>query len=87
MRRIAQSPKRLDVLLIEPQLETEDFKTDRKLGIKPPCNVIVYEGDEAGKSVVATIDAKTMLSVVGDNATLDAASEVNEELKRVVAQL
>jgi hypothetical protein len=29
-----------------------------------------------------------MLSVVGDNATLDAvATEVNEKLKRVVAQL
>jgi uncharacterized protein (DUF302 family) len=53
-----------------------------------PCNVIVYEADEAGKSVVAAIDAKTMLSVVGENPTLDAvATEVNEKLKRVVAQL
>ena len=36
----------------------------------------------------AAIDAKTMLSVVGDNATLDAvATEVNEKLNWVIARL
>jgi len=51
--------------------------------------VIVYETDELGKSEVAAIDAKTMLSVVGsDNATLNSvANEVNEKLKRVVSGL
>ena len=50
--------------------------------------VIVYEGDEPGKSVVAAVDAKAMLSVVGNNPALDAvATEVNEKLTRVVAQL
>ena len=59
-------------------------KLKEKLGV----NFIVYEADEAGKSVVAAIDAKMMLSVVGDNATLDAiATDVNEKLKRVVARL
>ncbi|MND07256.1 hypothetical protein D3C83_291250 [compost metagenome] len=50
---------------------------------------MVYETDEAGRSVVAAIDAETMLSAVGaNNATLNAvATEVNEKLKRVVAQL
>jgi hypothetical protein len=52
-------------------------------------NMVVYEADQAGKSVVAAIDAKTMLSVAGaNNATINAvASEVNEKLNRVVAQL
>jgi uncharacterized protein (DUF302 family) len=58
------------------------------IGLLLPCNAIVYEADEAGKSVVAAIDARAMLSVVGTNATLDqVATEVNEKLKRVVAQL
>ena len=71
-----------------PPLAYKTLQEEIDIGLLLPCNVIVYETDEAGKSVVAAIDAKTMLSVVGDNATLDAvATEVNDKLKRVVAQL
>ena len=71
-----------------PPLAYKTLQEEINIGLLLPCNVIVYESDEAGKSVVAAIDAKMMLSVVGDNATLDAvATEVNDKLKRVVAQL
>jgi uncharacterized protein (DUF302 family) len=71
-----------------PPLAYRTLQQEINIGLLLPCNVIVYEADEAGKSVVAAIDARTMLSVVGDNAALDAvATEVNEKLKRVVAQL
>jgi uncharacterized protein (DUF302 family) len=71
-----------------PALAYKTLQQEINIGLLLPCNVIVYEADEAGKSVVAAIDARMMLSVVGDNATLDAvATEVNEKLKRVVAQL
>ena len=71
-----------------PPLAYKTLQEEINIGLLLPCNVIVYEADEAGKSVVAAIDAQTMLSVVGDNATLDAvATEVNEKLQRVVAQL
>ena len=71
-----------------PALAHKTLQQEINIGLLLPCNVIVYEADEPGKSVVAAIDAETMLSVVGDNATLDAvATEVNEKLKRVVAQL
>jgi len=71
-----------------PPLAYKTLQQEINIGLLLPCNVIVYEADEAGKSVVAAIDARTMLSVVGGNATLDAvATEVNEKLKRVVAQL
>jgi uncharacterized protein (DUF302 family) len=71
-----------------PPLAYKTLQQDINIGLLLPCNVIVYEADEAGTSVVASIDAKTMLSVVGPNATLDAvATEVNEKLKRVIAQL
>ncbi len=71
-----------------PPLAYKTLQQEISIGLLLPCNVIVYE-DESGKSVVAAIDAKTMLSVVGsNNATLDAvATEVNEKLKRVVAQV
>lgn len=71
-----------------PPLAYKTLQEEINIGLLLPCNVIVYEADETGKSVVAAIDAGTMLSVVGGNATLDSvATEVNEKLKRVVAQL
>jgi uncharacterized protein (DUF302 family) len=71
-----------------PPLAYKTLQEEINIGLLLPCNVIVYEADKAGESVVAAIDAKTMLSVVGDNPTLDAvATEVNEKLHRVIAQL
>jgi uncharacterized protein (DUF302 family) len=72
-----------------PPLAYKTLQQEIGIGLLLPCNVIVYETDEAGKSVVAAIDAKSMLSVVGaNNATINAvATEVNERLERVVAQL
>ena len=71
-----------------PPLAYKTLQQEINIGLLLPCNVIVYEADEIGKSVVAAIDARAMLSVVGEkNETLDSvASEVNEKLSRVVAQ-
>lgn len=72
-----------------PPLAYKTLQQEIGIGLLLPCNVVVYETDEAGRSVVAAIDAETMLSAVGaNNATLNAvATEVNEKLKRVVAQV
>jgi uncharacterized protein (DUF302 family) len=71
-----------------PALAYKTLQEEINIGLLLPCNVIVYEADEPRKSVVAAIDARTMLSVVGDNVALDAvATKVNEKLHRVVAQL
>ena len=71
-----------------PPLAYKTLQQEINIGLLLPCNVIVYDADQAGKSVVAAIDARAMLSVVGDNASLDAvAAEVNERLNRVVARL
>ncbi len=71
-----------------PPLAYKTLQEEINIGLLLPCNVIVYEADEPEKSVVAAIDAKAMLSVVGSNPTLDAvATEVNEKLRRVVGQL
>ena len=71
-----------------PPLAYKSLQQEIGIGLLLPCNVIVYETDEAGKSVVAAIDAKTMLSVGGKDVTLGAvANEVNQKLERVVAQL
>lgn len=68
-----------------PPLAYKTLQEELEMGLLLPCNVVVYAGDEEGKSVVAAVDAKAMLSVVGDNLTLDAVSaEVNERLRRVL---
>ena len=72
-----------------PPLAYKTLQQEINIGLLLPCNVIVYEADEAGKSVVAAINARQMLSIVGGiNATLDSvAAEVNEKLTRAVAQV
>src|SRR5687768_2515845 len=71
-----------------PPLAYKTLQQDINIGLLLPCNVIVYETAEHGKSVVAAIDARMMLSVVGENSTLYAiATEVNEKLRRVITQL
>lgn len=71
-----------------PPLAYKTLQEEINIGLLLPCNVVVYEADEAGKSIVAAVDAKAMLSVVGNNATLNqVASEVNERLQRVISSL
>jgi uncharacterized protein (DUF302 family) len=71
-----------------PPLAYKTLQEEINIGLLLPCNVVVYETDEVGKSVVAAIDAKVMLSVVGNRPELDAvATEVNERLQRVVGSL
>lgn len=71
-----------------PPLAYKTLQQDLEIGLLLPCNVIIYEADDTNKSVVSAVNAQAMLSVVGDNATLDqVASEVNERLGRVISSL
>jgi uncharacterized protein (DUF302 family) len=71
-----------------PPLAHRTLQEDLEIGLLLPCNVIVYESDEEGKSVVAAVDARAMLSVVGRNPTLDSVSaEVNERLARMLGRV
>ena len=64
------------------------MQEELEIGLLLPCNVIVYEADDANKSVISAVNAKAMLSVIGKNPTLDqVASEVNERLQRVISSL
>jgi uncharacterized protein (DUF302 family) len=64
-----------------PPLAYKTLQEELGIGLLLPCNVIVYEADEMNKTVISAVDAKAMLSVVGNNTTLDqVANEVNERL-------
>jgi len=71
-----------------PPLAYKTVQEDINIGLLLPCNVVVYEADDTVNSVVAAIDAKAMMSVVGDSPEIiGAASEVNEKLQRAIEQL
>lgn len=71
-----------------PPLAYKTLQTDINVGLLLPCNVIVYEADEKDKSVVAAIDAKAMLSVIGDASGIEeTAREVNEKLQRAIEKI
>ena len=71
-----------------PPLAYRTLQEDINIGLLLPCNVVVYEAEDKNQSVVAAIDAKAMLSVIGDNpAVEEVANEVNERLQRVISSL
>ena len=71
-----------------PPLAYRTVQEDINIGLLLPCNVVVYEADGGGNSVVAAIDAKAMMSVVGDSPEIVAvADEVNTKLRRAVEQV
>jgi uncharacterized protein (DUF302 family) len=71
-----------------PQLAYRTVQEDINIGLLLPCNVIVYESDKPGESVVAVIDAGAMMSIVGDTPVItEVAGEVNEKLQKVLSDL
>ena len=71
-----------------PPLAFKTLQEDINVGLLLPCNVVVYEADEKEKSVVAAIDAKAMLSVIGEKPGIEeTAREVNERLQRALENI
>ena len=71
-----------------PPLAYKTLLEDINVGLLLPCNVVVYEADEKDRSVVAAIDAKAMLSVIGDSPVVsEVAAEVNDRLRRAIESI
>ncbi len=68
-----------------PPLALQALQLDLNVGLLLPCNVVVYE--EAGQSVVAAVDARKMMTVMGNPALASAADLVNEKLHRAIDNL
>ena len=67
-----------------PPLANEGLEAEPELGALLPCNVIVYEKD--GVTHVAAVEPATMLSVVGNDALGEIASQVRQDLEQVVEE-
>jgi uncharacterized protein (DUF302 family) len=68
-----------------PRFALEALQEEPHLGLLLPCNVVVQE--LSGKTVVSAVDARALLSVVGNTALLGVADDVNASLGRVLDRL
>lgn len=67
-----------------PPLAHRALQTELDIGLLLPCNVIVYEADDPGRTVVAALDPVEALSLSGNNAIQPIAEDVRRRLQRVL---
>jgi uncharacterized protein (DUF302 family) len=65
-----------------PPLAHRALEAEPDLGVLLPCNVIVYQ--RAGETHISAVDAKQMLSIVGNNELAPIAADVKRRLAAVV---
>lgn len=70
-----------------PALAHRGLQAERDLGLLLPCNVIVYEGDHAGTSVVAVMDPDAALALAENPELEPVAAEARERLVRALDRL
>jgi uncharacterized protein (DUF302 family) len=66
-----------------PPLAHKALTAEPEIGLLLPCNVVVFE-NKNNETVVAAIDAKEMMSVVGRDDIEPIAEEVNQKLIKVL---
>jgi uncharacterized protein (DUF302 family) len=70
-----------------PPLAHQALSSETDIGLLLPCNVIVYEGDEEGTSVVGVLDPGVQLGITGRDDINHLADEVRTRMERVLAAL
>ena len=70
-----------------PPLAHKALNAERDIGLLLPCNVIVYQGDDPGTSVVAAMDPVEALGIAGVEALRPLAAEVRGRLERALEAL
>jgi uncharacterized protein (DUF302 family) len=70
-----------------PPLAHRALQAEPGVGLLLPCNVIVYEGEQAGESVVSIVDPLMMMQVSENPELASVAAQAEEKLRKVVAEL
>lgn len=70
-----------------PPLAHQALDAETDIGLLLPCNVIVYEGDREGTSVVSVIDPVVQLSVAERKDLEPLAEEVRDRMKRALSKV
>ena len=69
-----------------PKLAHEALQLEDKIGTMLPCNVVVQELSD-GRVEVAAIDPVASMRAIDNSGLKEAAAQVSEKLKRVIARL
>jgi uncharacterized protein (DUF302 family) len=69
-----------------PPLAHAALQAEPSIGLLLPCNVVVRAVDE-DHTVVETIDPSSMVSITGNDALLDVATEARERLSQALESL
>jgi uncharacterized protein (DUF302 family) len=67
-----------------PPLAYQALREEPDLGLLLPCNIVVYEHEREGSTVVSSIDADKIMSIVGNPRVEIVAKQVNDKLRRVI---
>ncbi len=70
-----------------PTLAHQALTAEEDIGLLLPCNLVVYEGESEGTSVVAVLDPVVQLSVTGREDIEPLAREVASRLERVLERI
>ena len=70
-----------------PPLAHRALTAERDIGLLLPCNVIVYQSDEPGMSVVAAMDPVAAMELAGNDAIRPIAEEASARLHRALHAL
>ena len=70
-----------------PPLAHQALSSETDIGLLLPCNVIVYQGEDVGTSVVAVLDPKVQLGVTGRSDIDHLAEDVRARMEKVLAAL
>jgi uncharacterized protein (DUF302 family) len=65
-----------------PSLAHSALQEEPQLGLLLPCNVVVQERE--GRTIVSAVDARTLLSLVGNAELKEVADDVNVRFGRVL---
>ena len=67
-----------------PPLAHRALTSELNIGVLLPCNVVVYEGDDPGESLILAVDPEVSLGRVGNVELTALAREVKQRLARAL---
>ena len=70
-----------------PNLAFQALSAEINIGLLLPCNVVVYERPDNGKTVVGVLDPQTMVGLVGRDEISPVATEARQRLEKALAAL
>ena len=70
-----------------PHLAHQALQAEPEVGLLLPCNVIVYEDQNTGKTQVSIADPVPMVEVIGNPVLIQVANEARSRLEQVLAAL